>query len=76
MVDRRDDLDRWLSERAMGCRRFWFAIHTQAPYRRDDGDFPVSTRVAPKALWLPSAFTISDEDVATVCESIVSFLKT
>lgn len=76
VVDRRDDLDRWLSERAMGCRRFWFPIHTQAPYRRDDADFPVSTRVAPKALWLPSAFTITDDDVATVCESIVSFLKT
>jgi perosamine synthetase len=76
VVDRRDDLDRWLSDRAMGCRRFWFPIHTQAPYRRDDADFPVSTRVAPKAMWLPSAFTITDEDVATVCESIVSFLKT
>ena len=46
------------------------------PYRRDDREFPVASRVAPKALWLPSAFTITDDDVATVCESIVSFLKT
>lgn len=76
VVDRRDDLDRWLTGRAMGCRRFWFPIHTQAPYRRDDADFPIATRVAPKALWLPSAFTISDDDVAMVCESIVSFLNT
>jgi len=76
VVDRRDDLDRWLSDRAMGCRRFWFPLHTQAPYRRDDAEFPVATRVAPKALWLPSAFTITDDDVAAVCESIVSFLKT
>ena len=76
VVERRDDLDRWLSDRAMGCRRFWFPLHTQAPYRRDDADFPVSTRVAPTALWLPSAFTITDDDVASVCESIVSFLKT
>ena len=76
VVDRRDDLDRWLSDRAMGCRRFWFPLHTQAPYRRADAEFPVATRVAPKALWLPSAFTITDDDVAAVCESIVSFLKT
>ena len=75
VVDRRDDLDRWLSDRAMGCRRFWFPLHTQAPYRRDDAEFPVATRVAPKALWLPSAFTITDDDVAMVCESIVTFLK-
>jgi perosamine synthetase len=76
VVDRRDELDRWLGERGMGCRRFWFPIHTQAPYRGDDADFPIATRVAPKAMWLPSAFTISDDDVALVCESIVSFLKT
>ena len=75
VVDRRDDLDRWLGERAMGCRRFWFPIHTQAPYRRDDAEFPIATRVAPRALWLPSAFTLTDDDVATVCESIVSFLR-
>ncbi len=76
VVDRRDDLDRWLGDRAMGCRRFWFPLHTQAPYRRDDAEFPVATRVAPKAIWLPSAFTITDDDVALVCESIVAFLKT
>jgi perosamine synthetase len=76
VVDRRDDLDRWLGDRAMGCRRFWFPLHTQAPYRQGDAEFPVATRVAPKALWLPSAFTITDDDVATVCESIVAFLKT
>jgi len=76
VVDRRDDLDRWLGDRAMGCRRFWFPIHTQAPYRRGDAEFPVATRVAPKALWLPSAFTITDDNVAMVCESIVAFLKT
>jgi perosamine synthetase len=75
VVERRDDLDRWLSDRAMGCRRFWFPLHTQAPYRRADAELPVATRVAPKALWLPSAFTITDDDVASVCESIVSFLK-
>jgi perosamine synthetase len=76
VVERRDELDRWLGDRGMGCRRFWFPIHTQAPYRRDDSEFPIATRVAPKALWLPSAFTITDDDVALVCESIVSFLKT
>jgi perosamine synthetase len=76
VVERRDELDRWLGDRGMGCRRFWFPIHTQAPYRRDDSEFPIATRVAPKTLWLPSAFTITDDDVALVCESIVSFLKT
>lgn len=76
IVERRNELDQWLSERGMGCRRFWFPIHTQAPYRREDAQFPAAVSVAPKAMWLPSAFTITDDDLATVCDSIVSFLKT
>ena len=75
LVDRRNELDSWLRERGMDCRRFWFPIHTQAPYRGDDRLYPVAARLAPKAIWLPSAFTLTDEDVAAVSESIRSFLR-
>ena len=73
IVDRRDDLDRFLGSRRMGCRRFWFPLHTQAPYRRPDGDFPGSTAVGGRALWLPSAFTLTDADVELVAQSIREF---
>ena len=63
----RDDLVAFLAERGAECRRFWFPLHTQAPYRQPDDRFPQSTRVAPRSFWLPSALTLSDEDVATVC---------
>jgi perosamine synthetase len=74
LVERRDELDRYLQARGAHCRRFWFPIHTQAPYRLPDDQFPNSTRVIPHALWLPSAFTLSDDDVATVCEYIREFV--
>jgi len=74
LVERRDELDRYLRARGAHCRRFWFPIHTQAPYRLPDDQFPNSTRVIPHALWLPSAFTLSDDDVATVCEYIREFV--
>ena len=73
VVERRDELDRYLRERDMDCRRFWHPIHRQPPYHAPDEAFPNSTRLAPKAVWLPSAFTLSDGDVAAVSGAIRSF---
>lgn len=74
VVERRDELDGFLMSRDVHCRKFWHPIHTQAPYRQPDDRFPNSTRVAPHALWLPSAFTLTDEDVAAVSEYICQFV--
>ena len=73
MAERRDDLERYLRDRDMDCRRFWHPIHHQQPYRASDDAFPNATRVAPKALWLPSAFTLRDADVVAVTAAIRSF---
>ncbi len=66
VVEQRSDLDHLLASRHMHCRRFWFPIHTQAPYRRADEHFPNSVWAGPRALWLPSAFTLTDQDVDAV----------
>jgi perosamine synthetase len=75
IVRHRDELDRYLLERNVHCRRFWFPIHTQAPYRDSDDRFPNSNRTARHALWLPSAFTLSDDDVNAVCAYICEFSR-
>ena len=75
IVEHRDELQNFLAARHIHCRNFWHPIHTQAPYRRPDNAFPNSSRLAPHALWLPSAFTLSDEDVATVSDCISDFLS-
>jgi len=73
-VDRRDELDRFLAENGIHCRRFWFPIHSQAPYRLADTAYPNSTQMTRKALWLPSAFTLSEDDIARVCQHVRQFL--
>ena len=70
LVERRDVLVEYLKEKRVHCRPFWFPIHTQAPYRLQDDNFPNANLVAPQALWLPSAFTLTDDDVLTVCQYI------
>ena len=73
LAERRDQLDRFLAESGAGCRRFWFPLHTQKPYFRDETAFPNSTRVGKKAIWLPSAFQMSDDDVRYVSSLIKGF---
>jgi perosamine synthetase len=72
----RDGLVEFLLKSDIHCRPFWYPIHTQQPYRRPDTAFPNTMRVAPQALWLPSALSLSDDDVATVCQQIRQYYRT
>ncbi len=73
VCDRRDELDRHLAGLGMECRRFWHALHTTAPYGCPAERFPVAAALVPRALWLPSAFTLSEADVDEVCRAVRTF---
>lgn len=73
VVERRDELAGYLKTKDIDCRKFWHPLHTQAPYIQDGARFPNTATVAPKCLWLPSAFTLTDADVLRVCREIKSF---
>lgn len=75
LCDRRDALEEYLRVRGAGSRKFWFPLHTQAPYRLPDDAFPNAVAACKRALWLPSAFTLTDQDVQTVVEHIRSFYE-
>ncbi|MBI3722724.1 DegT/DnrJ/EryC1/StrS family aminotransferase [bacterium] len=69
-VDGRDSLCDFLLERDIVARKFWFPIHTQAPYKEKDEKFPVATRVGLRSLWLPSALDLTEEDVRRVASAV------
>jgi len=73
LAERRNELDTYLNGQGAFCRRYWFPLHTQQPYMEPDDRFPNSTRLAPKAIWLPSAFQLSDDDIRQVCDLIRKF---
>ncbi len=75
LVSRKDELVNFLRSKGVDCRKFWFPLHTQKPYRTSDEAFPNSSKLSQKALWLPSAFTITDTDVKHVCKLIKKFLE-
>lgn len=75
IVEDRTGLDRYLSQRQIYCRRFWHPLHRQPPYRQSDERFPNSCRLDGKLLWLPSAFTLTEEQIDTVCDRIKEYFK-
>ncbi|MGB8216488.1 MAG: DegT/DnrJ/EryC1/StrS family aminotransferase [Candidatus Methanoperedens sp.] len=75
LVEKRNELAEHFVINGIGCRRYWFPLHTQKPYKLPDDSFPNSTCLSPKAIWLPSAFTLSDKDIETVCDQIWKFLS-
>jgi len=74
LTERRDELVQHLQQHGMQCRKFWHPLHTHLPYRHPDSEFPVSSRLVPQALWLPSAFQMGEEEVRRVCSQIRRFL--
>lgn len=69
----RDKLVAYLKGKNISCRKFWYPLHQQIPYKKTDSNFPVTTKLSPTAVWLPSAFTLSDNDIKKVCEEIKLF---
>lgn len=74
-TERRDELEKYLKENNIDSRKYWLPIHTQKPYKLSDKNFPNSTRLSNKSLWLSSAFTLTQEDINTVCEKIKEFFR-
>jgi perosamine synthetase len=70
LIEERDRVAAALREQGMQSRNFWHPVHTQLPYKLGDERFPNSTWASPRALWLPSAYTLTDEDVRSVCGAI------
>lgn len=75
IVEDRGGLDRYLSQHQIYCRRFWHPLHRQPPYRQSDERFPNSCHLDGKLLWLPSAFTLTEEQIDTVCDRIKGYLQ-
>ncbi len=75
LCDHRDELEAYLTARGASSRKFWFPLHTQAPYRASDDAFPNALAATKRALWLPSAFQLTDDDVKSVVGHIRTFYQ-
>lgn len=75
LAERRNELDGFLKAQNIFCRRFWHPLHRQIPYSHPDASFPNSSRLAESALWLPSAFQMTDQETRHVSSRIKRFYR-
>ena len=74
LFDDRESIEITLSSENIGCRPFWFPLHTQVPYQADANLFPVATEISAKGLWLPSHFDMTSDDIERTTEVICTAL--
>jgi perosamine synthetase len=67
-------LQQHLLQRQIGTRRFYPAVHTQAPYR-EPVSRPQAEAAAARGLWLPSSSFLSDDTVRAICAEIRAYYE-
>jgi len=72
----REALIEHLKENGIGSRRFYPAVHTQAPYAAAPGVFPASVDISQRGVWLPSSSFLEDSDITYICDGIASYFAT
>jgi perosamine synthetase len=74
MTDDRDGLVATLERAGISPRPFWRPLHLQGAYASTSNAFPNTVSVAARGLWLPSALSISREDVAVIGRVVRQFV--
>lgn len=67
-------VNKWLTQRQIGCRRFWPPMHRHQPYRFDK-DFPNATSISDRGIWLPSCFEMTEDEIVEVCNAVKSAVR-
>ncbi|MGE5790045.1 MAG: DegT/DnrJ/EryC1/StrS family aminotransferase [Syntrophaceae bacterium] len=68
LADDRKSIEAAFRQAGIGYRCFWHPLHRQGPYAADDADFATSIETSQKGLWLPSSFSLTEEQVDRTAE--------
>lgn len=73
----RDMIMAKLADSGVETRPFFHPMHTLPMYRElaEGRGFPIAEQLAARGINLPSSATMSDEDVAFVCDELIGFLE-
>lgn len=72
LADDREKLLEFLKDNGIGSRIFYPPLHAEPAYGYE-GNYPVTEEIAKKGLWLPSAITLTDEQITYICGKIREF---
>ena len=73
--ENRDKLHSYLIKRKIDCRKFWYPLHTQKPFKCSSRNFKNAIKLYKNLLWLPSSLKLSNVDILRVCKSVKNFYE-
>ena len=75
-----DEMINRLKIRGIGCREFFWPIHEQPVFKNegfysDKDDFPISSEIARRGLYLPSGISLGKDEIEAVCRILKDILS-
>jgi perosamine synthetase len=74
LIDDPESLMTYLGQAGIGCRRFFLPVHKQPCYNWP-GEYPNSERAFARGLSLPSAPSLTEDQVQYICGQITKFVR-
>jgi perosamine synthetase len=75
LIDDRAAVSTALDEARIGNRAFWLPLHRQEPYAADAKDFPNSTDISRRGLWLASRLDLTETEMERVSSTVIAALR-
>jgi len=75
LIDNRAAVSKALDEAKIGNRAFWLPLHRQEPYAADAKDFPNSTDISRRGLWLASRLDLTETEMERVSSTVIAALR-
>jgi perosamine synthetase len=72
---KRDKLIDFLKKNKIECRKFWYPLHMQKPFKEKNNNYKVSTKIYKNLFWLPSSLNLNEKKISKVCDLIKFFYK-
>ena len=71
----RNNLIRFLEKKGIECRKYWYPMHQQKPFKISGKKFKETTKLSRNLFWLPSSLHLSKKQILYVCNLIKFYFK-
>ena len=75
IVQRRNELKKYLELEGIMCRKNWPPLHRNPPYKKQgpDANFPISSFISDNCIWFPNGNKVTFEEIDIICNKIKNF---
>ncbi len=73
--NKRNKLIKFLEKRNIECRKFWYPLHMQKPFKKPNSAYKNSTKIFQNLFWLPSSLKLKRDHISKISNYIKEFFR-